>query len=209
MVKLGSPPPDPGESGARDELPTRASIFSRLRDRADNGTWHEFFERYWQLIYRAARREGLNEGEAEDVVQEVILHVHRSVDTFRYDPKRSFKGWLLRTTHWRAVDQLRRRRRDEAPATDIHPPCESVPPDLESFWDQEWEQALLRAGLAWLKRQVPADHYQIFDLYFLKKRSVLDVARSLGVAPPTVYVVKHRLLSLLRPELKRLREQPL
>lgn len=193
-----------------DELPTRASLFSRLKDHADHASWLEFFERYWQLIYRAAVREGLNDAEAQDVVQEVILRVQQQLPEFRYDPQKSFKGWLLRATHWRTMDQLRRRQRAGTPTVSPAPSVEeALPPELEAYWDSEWEAALWRAGLTWLKQQVSAEQYQIFDLHVLKGRPVLEVARALDVASPTVYVVKHRLLRLLKPELQRLRDQPL
>lgn len=197
-----------------EELPTRASLLERLRDHGDDRSWRDFFERYWRLIYRTARSEGLNDAEAQDVVQEVILQVSRQIGEFRYDPRRSFKGWLLRTTHWKVVDQFRRRGRAPTPPDTAGRsagtfPDESLPPELEAYWDAEWEAALWRTALAWLKQQVSDEQFQIFDLHVLKERPVLEVARALGVAPATVYVVKHRLSRLLKPELARLREQPL
>jgi RNA polymerase sigma factor (sigma-70 family) len=197
-----------------EELPTRASLLGKLRDHEDDRSWQEFFERYWRLIYRTALSEGLSDAEAQDVVQEVLLQVSWQIGEFRYDSSRSFKGWLLRTTHWKVVDQFRRRgRKPESFENSVTSaavfPNDSLPPELEAYWDTEWEAALWRAALGWLKTQVSDEHYQIFDLHVLKERPVAEVARALGVAPATVYVVKHRVSHLLRPELARLREQPL
>ncbi len=100
------------ESGTEgdDLLPTRRTLLSRLRDAGDQESWHEFFETYWRLIYRAAIHGGLHHAEAEDVVQETVLTVCRRIGQFRYDPaKGSFKGWLLQTTKWRIQDAWRSR----------------------------------------------------------------------------------------------------
>lgn len=211
---MSDPPVSAHLSTDDDELPTRASLLDRLRDHEDDRSWREFFERYWRLIYRTALSEGLNDAEAQDVVQEVVLQVSRQIGDFRYDPSKSFKGWLLRTTHWKVVDQFRRRgrvpsQRETAGRFNDAFHDEPLPPELESYWDAEWEASLWRAALAWLKHQVTDEQFQIFDLHVLKERPVLEVARALGVAPATVYVVKHRLSHLLKPELARLRAQPL
>lgn len=197
---------------APDELPTRASLLSRLRDCGNEAAWREFFERYWRPIYHTALREGLSDTEAEDVVQEVIIHMTRKLPDFRYDPARSFKGWLLRTTRWKVMDQFRRRQRSGSapPATEgDEGDSETIPAELEARWEAEWESSLKAAALHRLKQQVSAEHYQIFDLHVLKGRPVREVAVALGVALATVYVVKHRLVKLLRIAVAELRERPL
>src|SRR5438105_2439540 len=96
-----------------DELiPTRESLLSRLKDLDDAASWREFFDLYWKLIYNTARRAGLNDSEAEDVVQETLITISKKIGEFRYDPHRgSFKSWLLNTTKWRIQDQFRKRPR--------------------------------------------------------------------------------------------------
>jgi RNA polymerase sigma-70 factor (ECF subfamily) len=96
---------------ADDEpIPTRASLLQRLKDPADHATWEEFHRIYRGLIHGAARRAGLNETEAEEVVQETLIAVAKKMPEFRYDPaKDSFKGWLLQLTRWRIADQFRKR----------------------------------------------------------------------------------------------------
>jgi RNA polymerase sigma-70 factor (ECF subfamily) len=197
-----------------DELPTRASLLARLGRTDDDASWREFFERYWRLIYQAALREGLSDADAQDVVQEVVLQVSRQIGSFRYDPGRSFKGWLLRTTHWKVMDVHRRRARGGGGLPDDPGDCvvrmeeASVPAELEMRWDSEWELALMQAGLASLRREVRAEHFQVFDLLVLQGRPPSAVSSALGVSLATVYVVKHRLGKMLRAEIERLREHP-
>ena len=95
-----------------DELiPTRRSLLDRLRNWDDQASWKDFFETYWKLIYGVARKAGLSDAEAQDVVQESIFSVARYIPDFRYDPALgSFKSWLMRLTRCRIADHFRKRQ---------------------------------------------------------------------------------------------------
>lgn len=98
-----------------EPIPTRASLLSRLRDLNDDASWSEFDRTYRGLIFGVARRAGLSEPEAQEVVQDTLLAVAHKMPTFRYRPGAdSFKGWLLQLTRWRITDQYRRRARELA-----------------------------------------------------------------------------------------------
>src|SRR5688572_15927585 len=85
-----------------DSLPTRRSLLSRLRNMGDDDSWRAFFDAYWRLIYNVARKSGLSDEDAQDVVQETVISVAKKMPEFRYDPaKGSFKSWLLIITHRR------------------------------------------------------------------------------------------------------------
>src|ERR1051325_1790344 len=91
-------------------LPTRDSLLSRLKDVAEDESWREFFETYWKLIYRTARRRGLSETEAQDIVQETMVTLVQHISEFQRDRRRgSFKTWLMRLTNSRIVDHVRKK----------------------------------------------------------------------------------------------------
>lgn len=91
-------------------LPTRASLLKRLRNWQDQASWQDFFNTYWKLIYGVARKAGLTDAEAQDVLQETLVSVAKHIPTFKYDPTiGSFKAWLLNMTRWRIVGQFRKR----------------------------------------------------------------------------------------------------
>src|SRR5580700_7935799 len=93
-----------GAVGDVQGIPTRRSLLSRLKNWNDDESWKVFFETYWRLIYNTAVRAGLNDAQAQDVVQETVISVLKSISSFRYDPsKGTFKGWLLRLTQRRIV----------------------------------------------------------------------------------------------------------
>lgn len=93
-------------------LPTHASLLARIKDLSEDDSWLEFFETYWKLIYNTALRQGLTSTEAQEVVQETMIYLSKTMPGFSYDPSRgSFKSWLRNATQWRINDQLRKRPR--------------------------------------------------------------------------------------------------
>src|SRR6266567_1786107 len=116
-MATGSPSPrpsPPGEGETKELIPTRESLLSRLKDWEDRGSWQDFFDTYWKLIYGMARKAGLSDAEAQDILQETVISVARKIEGFRYDPAVcSFKTWMLQLTRWRIINQLKKRQREE------------------------------------------------------------------------------------------------
>jgi RNA polymerase sigma-70 factor (ECF subfamily) len=203
-----------------DLIPTRASLLGRLKDLGDDASWNEFYQTYRELIFSVARRAGLNETEADEVVQDTVISVAQKMPGFRYDPAvDSFKGWLLTVTRWRILDQLEKRKRSQNRSRPSGPiatsedgprtaTIERIPDpgggDLAVIWDEEWEKNLLRAALGRIKRQVHPRHYEIYHLHVILGKPVREVSRTLEVSAAQVYLAKHRLGALLRKEMKRL-----
>jgi RNA polymerase sigma-70 factor (ECF subfamily) len=198
---------DSSGSQTRDLIPTRYSLLSRLRNWEDQESWQEFFDTYWRLIYSVARKSGLSDAEAQEVVQETVLCVARNIDKFKRDRRLgSFKGWLCNLTRWRIADQLRKRTRrdsqDEPSNLDQLPePVEESP---DSQWDQEWQEHLLQAAISRVKLKVREEHYQMFHLQAIQHWPVSRVAQTLGVSAAQVYLARHRVTRLLQKEVRAL-----
>jgi RNA polymerase sigma factor (sigma-70 family) len=202
----------------RDELiPTRASLIQRLRSWEDQSSWNDFFNVYWRLIYGVARKAGLNDAEAQDVVQETLISVAKHIPSFRYDPKiGSFKGWLLTMTRWRIIAQLRKRHpqlQDPPGSTDGTPAVERIPDpnsaSLDAMWEAEWESNLLTAALENIKRTLDPQKYQVFDFYVNKNWPPEKVAEAFGLTTSHVYQIKHRVTEVIRTEVSRLEREML
>ena len=210
-MKLG----DQNNDCSEDLIPTRKSLLGRLKDWEDNASWREFFDTYWRLIYGFALRRGLGHDEAQEVVQETVVAVARSIGEFQYDPKVcAFKTWLLNVTRSKIANQFARRARQPAAAGDSTGSSGSTPlihriPDEHSAqgdaaWDEEWQKNLLESAIQRVKRRVSIEQYQMFDLFVLKQWPARDVARTLGVTIGHVYVAKHRIAKLIQTEVKAL-----
>jgi RNA polymerase sigma-70 factor (ECF subfamily) len=204
-------------TNAREFIPTRESLLNRLKNWNDDKSWREFFDTYWLLIYTAAIKSGLTDPEAQEVVQETLIAVSKSMPTFTYDPaKGSFKGWLLNLTAWRIDDQRRKRpyrpngsaHEAECPAR-LEAILDPLASDLERIWNEEWEQNILHIAVTRLKRKTQAKEYQIFDLCVFKEWPVLKVSRALRVNPARVYRAKHRISALLKREVGQVKSTTL
>ena len=66
---------------------TRASLLVRLRDPDDVDAWKEFVRHYASVIYGFARKRGLQDADAADLMQEVLRSVAGAVGRLDYDPR--------------------------------------------------------------------------------------------------------------------------
>jgi RNA polymerase sigma-70 factor (ECF subfamily) len=217
----------PGNGNTDESVPTRWTLLERLQRPGDDGSWREFFETYWRLIYGFACKAGLSDAEAQDVVQETVIGVQRDLPGFEANPKAGkFRAWLFQRVRWRVVDQLRKRgprpialpvaaeaaasfdscAEEIAEAEAATPTHEVAASELERAWDEEWQQHRLTAALDKLRQKVRPQHFQAFDLYVLKGRPVAEVARRTKLAQATVYVIKLRLSQMLKKELLQVKE---
>src|SRR5712672_2591118 len=132
-------------------MPVRELLLTRLSNWDNPKGWRDFFEIYWQLIYEFALREGLNEQEALDVVQETIRGIVSQIESFGSNGA-PFKTWLLRQTESRISEQFARRTEQ------LHPSDpENQKPDSngqataaaripENLWNEEYESNLVSAA---------------------------------------------------------------
>jgi len=207
-------------SSTDESIRTRATLVLRLKDWQDESSWQDFFDTYWQLIYNFAAKAGLTDAESQDVVQETMISVARHMPGFKYDPALgSFKSWLFTLVQWRISDQLRKRlplAPVAEPAAESHtgvathvmdrvPDLQNLHPD--AAWDAKWEENLIHAAVANVKRRVDPHKYQVFDCYVNKGWTAERVAGAFGIPVDQVYMAKHRIADAVKSEVERLRRQ--
>jgi len=185
-----------------DSLRTRESLLSRLKDCGNDRAWREFFETYWRLIYNFARRAGLEDADAQDVVQEVLVSVSRAMPGFRYDwSKGRFRTWMLTIVRARLADHWQRRGREQraAEACDL---LKASTSDLEQRWDEEWSRHLLESAMNRLRRRTPGRQFLFFDMVERQGIALAPAAAAAGFNVAHGYVIRHRLRRILRAEVK-------
>lgn len=203
------------DPGTDSFLPTRQSLLSRLRDCGDQAGWRDFFDSYWRLIYNVARKSGLADAEAQDVVQNTFIYLSRRMSRFQYDPARgSFKSWLRVVTRSR-ISVFRRGQRTDLfrevlPGSDDDA-IEQVPDPaadaLDEVWQREWEENLFQAALRRVRAKVSSQQLLIFRLATQGELPLSQVAKKLGVNVAQVYLARHRVGRLFKTELERLRRE--
>jgi RNA polymerase sigma-70 factor (ECF subfamily) len=200
-----------------EAIRTRVTLLNRLKNWNDQSTWQEFFDIYWQLIYGFARKAGLGDAEAQDVVQETMVSVAKQMPAFKYDPALgTFKGWLLTLTRWRIVDQLRKRgplvphpaaAGDTARTATIERLADENSPDINALWEADWGRTILAAAMARVKNRLDPQKFQIFDFYVTREWPPEKVAQTFNVTVNQVYLVKNRVTEMLRDEFRRLERE--
>jgi RNA polymerase sigma-70 factor (ECF subfamily) len=147
------------------------------------------------LIRIFAARQGVPADHLDDVVQDVLLTIHRARQT--YDPARSFTAWLRVIAERRAIDLLRRFGRQRA--REIHSPLafesyadETVDPALNS--DDAGHSNRVKKALTTLpERQREAVQVLVFD-----ERSLAEAAVATRRTKGALKVNLHRALKALR-----------
>jgi RNA polymerase sigma factor (sigma-70 family) len=201
-------------------IPTRQSLLQRLKDWRDERGWQDFFDTYWRLIYSVARRAGLSDAEAQDVVQETVISVAKQIPEFNYNAATgSFKAWLMLLTKRRISDQFRKKQyqlggkkfpreeRLETALIENHPDSPSF--DLENTWDQEWQSNALHAALQRVKETADPKEFQMFYLHVTKGIAAREVAKRLDVKLAQIYVAKYKVSSLVKKQIKILESKGL
>jgi RNA polymerase sigma-70 factor (ECF subfamily) len=198
-------------------IPTNATLLDRIKNMEDGSSWLEFYSTYRNLIYGVARKSGMTDQEAEDVVQETMLAAAKYIKNFQYDPSRSFKAWLLKITKTKVADQFRARlpiqtARPRPPGeADRTKTVERVPNptgyDIAARWEEDWRLNLRDAALDRLRRTENAKQYQLFEAHVIKGWPVKKVMDTFGVKAEVVYQNKKRMTSKFQEKISRLQEQ--
>jgi RNA polymerase sigma-70 factor (ECF subfamily) len=190
-----------------DDVPrTRPSLLLRIRDPQDGRSWEEFVGLYTPLVHRYCRRKGLQEADAEDVTQDVLLAVAVAIRKFRYDPRRgSFRAWLHRVMRSKLVNHYEKRQRQPQGSGDtvvlklLH---EQPSPEEQQEWDADFKEHLFRWAAAKIKSEFHESTWEAFWQTAVHGRSSNEVARSLGLNVGAVYTAKSRVTARLAERIK-------
>jgi RNA polymerase sigma-70 factor (ECF subfamily) len=183
---------------------TRYSLILRLRDVADHAGWDEVLEVYGSLVFRCARRRGLQAADAEDVVQEVFSAVARSVEQWLNQTQRGrFRSWLLGITRNIAINVLTRAPRGGVGnGGDGGLAALTAMPDpdgaISRQFDQEFAWEVYHWAASRVRDSVKPITWEAFHLTHLEGLTVQEVADRLGISVGNVYIARSRVMSRLK-----------
>jgi RNA polymerase sigma-70 factor (ECF subfamily) len=181
---------------------TRATLLRRLAASAeDKNAWREFVAHYGNRICRWCRQRGLQEADAEDLTQDLLVKLTIQIQTFDYDPSRSFRAWLKTITHNALIDAFKKNRRAQALMDNVAA-RRALMAELQPQFDRELlDEAMKRAEL-----RVEKATWDAFRLTGIDGLSATDAAARLGVPEGRVRVHKTRVAKLIREEMKKLEQ---
>jgi RNA polymerase sigma-70 factor (ECF subfamily) len=194
-----------------EPLATRGSLIVKLRDPADTTAWREFVAIYEPLVYRLARRKGLQDADAHDLCQEVFRAVAGAVD--RWDPARgSFRGWLSRIARNLLINFLTRHQFQlrGSGATSVQELLEAQPavdPSATALFEAEYRSQLFHRAAGEVRGQFTPPTWQAFWQTAVEDRPPDEVASELRLSVGAVYVARSRVLARLRRRIEQLGDE--
>jgi RNA polymerase sigma-70 factor (ECF subfamily) len=171
----------------------------------------EFVRRYGPQVYRWCRRWQLQEADAEDVTQAVLVRLSARMRTFTHDPAGSFRGYLRTVARYAWCDFLETSKQPGAGGggSDVAALLETVEAgdDLVRRLDEQFDQELLAEAQARVQERVEPHTWEAFRLTALDGLSGAAAATRLGLKVATVYKAKSKVQQMLHEEVTRL-DQP-
>jgi RNA polymerase sigma-70 factor (ECF subfamily) len=192
-----------------DPLKTSLALLGRLRrDPKDQAAWSEFVARYEPRIRRWCRGWGLQEADAQDVTQDVLLKLHRLMATFVYDSSGSFRAWLKTLTHhaWRDLVAERRRVGLEGCDRSVVELLASLQAgdDLVEQLEDEFRWEVMDRAMERVRQRVAARTWAAFRLTALEGWSGAAVVGWLEMKIARVYGASSDVKKMIRDEVRKL-----
>jgi len=190
---------------------TRQSLLLRLKDATQQDAWQEFVDIYEPLVYRLARKRGLQHADASDISQEVFSAVRRAIHRFDLERSGSFRGWLFRIARNLVLNFLTRQREPRGSGdSSIQAMLEQkASPDeaTTTLFQTEYRRELFRHVASRIQDQFQDDTWRAFWLTGVEGESIESVAELLGKSPGAIRVARCRVLAKLKREVARLEQE--
>jgi RNA polymerase sigma-70 factor (ECF subfamily) len=190
------------------ESQTSITLLTKLRQvPADQEAWAQFTQRYGRKIYAWCRQWELQEADAEDVTQIVLLKLAEKMQTFQYDREGSFRAWLKTVARHAWSDYLSGRKAAVAAggsqAVELLRTVEARE-DLVRRLDEEFDRELLDEAAARVRQRVTPRTWQAFERTAVQGQSGAEAAAALGMKVATVFVARSKVQKMLQEEVRKL-----
>jgi RNA polymerase sigma-70 factor (ECF subfamily) len=193
------------------EADTSLTLMERLRrDPADPRAWEEFVRRYRPMIRAWCLRWGMQDSDADDMTQDVLVKLLGAFRRFQYDPSRSFRAWL-KTVARHALSDFLADRRDEPKS--LPGPVGAIAAsgdaraDLERQLEEAFRRELLELAMRRVEGRVKPKTWEAFRLTAIDGLPGAEAARRLQVPVATVFVSRHRVQKMIQEEIRVLRPE--
>lgn len=183
---------------------TRNSLIARLSDISDHEAWREFASLYEPFIYRQGRRFGLQDADARELVQEVLIAVSKAVRNFEVSPERGrFSTWLYAVGRNVCLRYLSRLREQELSGHDtkVTALLDAIP-SSDGQESDELSLELQRHIFVAMSQQTRAEfHPNTWAAFWqtaVENYSIQSVAEGLKMSIGAVYVARSRVMARLK-----------
>jgi RNA polymerase sigma factor (sigma-70 family) len=191
---------------------TSLTLLERLQKNPDDPqAWTLFVERYQPRIRRWCLTWGLQDSDADDVAQDVLVKLFAALRKFQYDPSRSFRSWLKTVTQHAWSDFVAARSRHPAQTSgriDTIADSAEAQSDLNKQLEDAFNREILEVAMRRIKGRAKPPNWEAFHLTAIEGFSGAEAAQKLGMPVGHVFVAKHRIQKLLQDEVRILKNEP-
>lgn len=189
---------------------TSQSLIARVKDPADDVAWGEFLGIYQPVVYRMAKRRGMQDADAQDVAQQVFLSIATAIQRWTPgDGRPPFRAWLTTIARNAITKALSRRPQDVATGSTSVADVLLSQPDPADTTDEIRAEARLEL-VRWATEQIchtlTQPTWEIFVRTMIDGEEIAEVAESTGRSVGAIYVLRHRILTRLRTTISELSE---
>jgi RNA polymerase sigma-70 factor (ECF subfamily) len=189
-------------------LDTRVSVILGVCQHEPD-RWREFDAIYRPMLLAYVHKRGLNESDANDVVQEIFLRLLGKIHTYDRSKCR-FRAWLFLVTHNALIDRARRKaaedRAMEGWAAQMLQATSQDSVVMEREFQKLHREKILAHALRDVRARVPAGAWTCFVERLLKNRPSAAIADELNIKPGDVYVRACRVMKKVRQVCKEFDE---
>ena len=188
---------------------TRSSVLRAVANTENEAAWQRFFDLYAGFVFSIARSKGLNDTDADDIVQMVFSDLARNLPSFKYDREKGrFRPYLAALVKWRVIDRLKAVRRDADLKADFMEEAKSAATtEDKDFEEREWQSAAMEETLRRIKPEVRPEHYAAFVASAVEGQDTDVVTKLYGISRDSLYQIRKRLTVKLREKLAEVRAE--
>jgi RNA polymerase sigma factor (sigma-70 family) len=179
---------------------TSLTLLERLRLRDHSDAWSRFVQLYTPLLQKWAKQQGLQEADAADLTQEVLVKLMDELPHYTRGEGQSFRGWLYRVTANQCRDFRRRVATRALPNADGLSDVDEDPQPSD-FEEVDYRRSLVNRALELIRAEFKDQTWTAFEQLMIEGRSAADIARDLNTTENAVYLARHRVLTRLRREI--------
>ena len=175
----------------------------------ESDEWSNLYDFYAHIIINFAVNRGCNRELAQDVLQETMLSLWKTLEEHRNNSKDKkdkvrTKAMILTIAHSRLVDLLRKNTRYvELNSEQQH----RLSTENKVNWDREIDDHIKNQVISKLKMDLDELKYNVFKMTILEAKKIRDVAKRLSLQPRQVSDIKYELTQRIEKESQNLRCQ--
>lgn len=181
---------------------TNYSLIARVKDLGDGASWAEFLGIYQPVVFRMARRRGLQDADAQDVMQQVFLSISKSIEGWvPGDLQPPFRAWLATIARNAITKALARRPWDAATGSTSMAELLRAQPDPEETTAEilaEARKELVRWAAEQIRSEFSESTWKVFWRTAVEGDPIPEVVKSTGRSAGAVYVARYRVIARLK-----------